>query len=145
MQGLLEEFWENQELVTRQNGYHEPHFRATCVMTQRDIASPTLLNVAATSVVRHWTSMTVEDEAFIQSGLGHAFGRRLGIFYAYDGVMGSQDPEWLQGALNILIRLLLRIGLAANVAKSKTMTCQLGAIRSGVLEEAFGWSSTGKG
>ena len=94
MQGLLEEFWENQELVTRQNGYHEPHFRATCVMTQRGIASPTLLNVAATSVVRHWTSMTVEDEVFIQRGLGHAFGRRLGISMH---MMGSWDHRTRSG------------------------------------------------
>ena len=33
----------------------------------------------------------------------------------------------------------------ANVSKSKTIACQPGAIRSGILEEAFGQKSTGKG
>ena len=30
-------------------------------------------------------------------------GRRLGIFYADNGVLGAWDSEWLQNALNVLI------------------------------------------
>ena len=36
--------------------------------------------------------------------------------------MISRDPECLQGALNVLIEMFRRIGLAANISKSKTMT-----------------------
>ena len=39
-------------------------------------------------------------------------------FYADVGLIGSRDPEWLQGALNVLIRLLRRVGKMPNVAKS---------------------------
>ena len=48
----------------------------------------------------------------------------LGLLYTDDGVVGSGGPEWLQGALNVLIGLLRRYRLVANFAKSKAMTCQ---------------------
>ena len=67
----------------------------------------------------------------------------LEVFNAYDGLLVSQEPEWLQGALNVLVRLFLRIGLPSNVAKLKAMMCQPGEIRSGISEETFGYRSTG--
>ena len=56
-------------------------------------------------------------------GMGHTVGRTLGIFYMNDGLLVSWDPEWLQGALNVLIGLFHKIVLVANFYKSKTMTC----------------------
>ena len=72
-------------------------------------------------------------------------GTELGFFCADDGLLGSWDPEWIQGAINVPIGIFWRIRLADNVAKSKKMKCQPVDIRSGILEEAFGRSSTGKG
>ena len=46
LRGILEEFWENQELVKRQGGYHGPLFRKTRGTTQGGLAFPTLFNVA---------------------------------------------------------------------------------------------------
>ena len=51
MWGLLEEFRKNQEVVTSQNVYHGPQFRATCGTTQGGIVPPKILNVAVDSVV----------------------------------------------------------------------------------------------
>ena len=85
--------------------------------------------------------MTVEDELVIQDGLGHVVGR----IYSDDGILSSRYPEWLHGTLNFLIRQFQRIGLAANVTNHKTIMCQPAVIRSGIPEEAFGRSSTGKG
>ena len=107
--------------------------------------SPTLLNVVVNSVVRHWILMAVEYKAVIQNGLGHAVGQILGVFYADDGLLVSRYPEWLQGALNGLIRMFCQIGLVANISKSKTMACHLGEIILGISEEVFGRRSTGKG
>ena len=59
-------------------------------------------------------------------------GHSLGVFYAYDGLLGYQDLEWLQGALNALIGLFRRIGLADNFSRSNTMTFHPVAIRSGM-------------
>ena len=145
MRALLEEFWENQEVVTSQNGYHGPKFRATHGATQGGIASPTIYNVAVNSVVRHWFLLTVEYEAVIHYGLGHAVGWILGIFYADDDLLVSREPEWIQGALNFPIGTFQQVGLAANVAKLKMMTCHPGEIRLGILEEAFGRSSAEEG
>ena len=69
----------------------------------------------------------------------------MGVFYEYDSLLGSREPEWIQGALNILIKMFWRIGLVANVAKLKTTMCQLGAIGPGMSEEIFYRSSTGEG
>ena len=65
----------------------------------------------------------------IYDRLGHAAVQSLGVLYAENGILGSRDPEWLQGYLNVLIGLFRRIGLMANAVKSKTMTCQPGAIQ----------------
>ena len=79
MRGLLDIFWKNQEVVTRQNIYHGPYFRATRSTTQGEVALQTLLNVAVNSVVCHWISLMVEDKAVIQDGLVKTLGQSLGV------------------------------------------------------------------
>ena len=112
----------------QKNGYHGPQSRDPRETTQWGLKFTTIFNLAVDSVVWHWLSMTLEDVTVIHDGLGHAVGQSLEVFYVDDGLIGSQDPEWLQGGLNVLIVPFLRIGLIDNVAKSKTMTCNLGAI-----------------
>ena len=70
-------------------------------------------------MVRNWLALMVEDHLVAQEGLGLAVGRCLGLFYADDIVVGSQYPEWLQGALNVLISLLKLYVLVANFVKYK--------------------------
>ena len=82
-------------------------------------------------------SLTVEDLSTNHEGLGMKVGQCMGIFYADDGMIGSRDTEWFQGAINVLIWLFRRIRFMANVAKSKTTTWQPGAIHTGMPEEAF--------
>ena len=72
------------------------------------------------------------DYVVIHGGLGHAVGQSFGVLYADNGILGLRYPEWLQGYLNVLIGLFRRIGLMANVAKSKRMTFQKGVIHSGM-------------
>ena len=145
IRGILDDFWLCQEVLTPQKGYHGPQFRDTRVTNQGRLASPTLFNLPVDGVVRHWLSMKVEDDAFIQDRLGHAVGWRLGVFYENYVTLGLLDPGCIQGGLNVLIGLFLWIGVMTNITKSKIMTCQPGTIRSGMLEEAFGWKSTRKG
>ena len=101
--------------------------------------------MVADNVFRNWLSMTVEDDAVIHNGLGNAVWRSLGVFYANRGIIVLRYLECLQGDLNVLTGMFLRIELMANAAKSKTMACQMGKIRSGMSEEAVGQISTGKG
>ena len=88
MRGILAEFWENQEVVTRQNGYHGHNFRATHSTTQGGIELPTLFKLAVDSVVCHWLFLTVEDGSVIEDGLVQTVGWRLGVFYAEYCLMG---------------------------------------------------------
>ena len=89
---MLEDLWSRHELVTQQNRYHSPQFRASRGIKKGDQTPPKLLNVALENVVRHWMSMAVEDDAFIHEGLGRAEGRSMGVFYMDDGIILSQDP-----------------------------------------------------
>ena len=123
MQVILEEFWARKEVVTQQNGYHVPQFRSACRTTQVVLPYPTLFNMSVDKVVSHWMSITVEYDAVIRNGLGHALGRRMGFFYVEDGRIGFCDPEWIHGDLNIITGQSCQIVLVDNVAKSKTMTC----------------------
>ena len=84
-------------------------------------------------------SMTVEYNTVFHDRMVHAVGWILGVFYVNYGLLWSRYLEWIQGALNVIIFLFLRIGLMANVAESKMMTCQPGTIQSRILEEAVGW------
>ena len=76
--------------------------------------------------------MTVEEQLVVHEGLGLAVGRCMVLFYADDRVVGSRDPERLQGEMNVLIVLFRRYGLVANYAKSKAIPCQLGILRFGM-------------
>ena len=69
----------------------------------------------------------------------------MGVFYADDGIILSRGPEWVQGVINVLIRLFRRFGLISNVEKSKTKTCQPGVICTGMSEEAFIFRIKGEG
>ena len=109
-------------MVTRQNGYRGPNFRSTRGTKQEGLTSPKLFNMAVESVVSNCLSPKVEDKAVIQDGLGHVIVRILGVSYEGDGLLGSRDPEGIQGELNVLIVLLLQIRLAANITKLNTTT-----------------------
>ena len=93
-------------------------------------------------MVRNWIVMTVEDQLVVHKGLGLAEWNCLGLFYKGNGFLGSQDPEWLQGEINVLIGLFRQYRLVVKVAKSKTMTCQTGTLRYGMLEGAVVWRCT---
>ena len=61
----------------------------------------------------------------------------MGLFYADDGIIISRDPEWILGAITVLIGLFGRVRLMVNVAKYKTIPCQSGSIPTEVSEEDF--------
>ena len=135
---ILETLWNHQEVVTRKSGYHSPNFKAARGTTQGGIISPTLFNVVVDNVVHTYLSIPVEDQTVAQEVLELNLGRWLVGFFAGDGMIGTKDSEWLQNALNVLIVVFRRYGLAANVAKSQTMMCQPIAPRLRMSEEAVG-------
>ena len=79
--------------------------------------------------------MKVEDHLVAHEGLGIVLGRDTGLFYEDSSVVGSRDPEWLQGALNMLIVLFRWYILLVNVENSKSTTFHTGTLRYGMPEE----------
>jgi hypothetical protein len=45
--------------------------------------------------------------------------REIVAFFVDDGLVGSRDPIWLQGALNVLVKLFESIGLRTNPNKKE--------------------------
>ena len=74
-----------------------------------------LFNVEGDSMALHWISLTVKYDSSTHDVLGVVVGNFMSLFYVDDGMIGSGDPEWLQGAINILIAIFRRVGLMANL------------------------------
>ncbi len=51
------------------------------------------------------------------------------IFYVDDGYIARKDAEFLQEALDILVEMFKRVGLATNTKKMQVMVCTPGRIR----------------
>ena len=88
---ILEVFWDQQEVVTHQNGYHVPHFKENWGTTQGGLISPTLFNLIVNNTVKNWLSMTVEYQLVAYKRLGLDVGRCMGLLYADNIVLGSRD------------------------------------------------------
>ena len=73
---------------------------------QGGLVSPTLFNVVVDNIIITWLATTVEDHREDHEGLGKSVGRCLGVFYAYYGMVGSQDADWIKQLMNVLVSLL---------------------------------------
>ena len=78
---LLAVLWDQQEVVTHQNGYHGPHFKSTWWKTEGRLIFPTLFNFIVNNVVRKLLAMTVEDQLIEYERLVIVVGRCLGLFH----------------------------------------------------------------
>ena len=79
-------------------------------MAQGDPLSPTIFNVVMDMVVRHQVTGVILD-AEEQGELRKEGRHQVALFYTYDGMVDSYDPQWLQGDFNTLAGLFDRVGL----------------------------------
>ena len=133
---LLRTYWDNQQLVARQAGYHGEPFSASRGVTQGDPLSPTIFNIVVDAVVRYWLSLVL-DGTESDDGLGRSVAEQLVLFYADDGLIGARNHEWLQMALSCLVGLFARAGLQTNTSKTKAMTCTPGYISDRLSSPAY--------
>ena len=56
-------------------------------------------------------------------------GELFAIFYVDDGYIALRDPDFLQKALDMLVKIFQRTGLEINTAKTQAMVCTPGKIR----------------
>ena len=67
-------------------------FKGNQGVTQGDPLPPTIFNVVVDAVVRHWLSVMVEG-AEERGKLGQEGMHHNDLFYAYDGMVASSDPQ----------------------------------------------------
>ena len=143
--GLLETFWYCHQVVPNQNGFRGPAFHAKKGTIQGGLVSLIMFNVVVENFIKTWLVMLVEYHRVDHDGMGETVGRCLLVFYADNGMDGSHESDWIHHATDIMVGLFRRYGLAANVSKSRIMTCQAGALRAGMSEEAMAFKCTGVG
>ena len=74
---LLVTFWFHQEVITRQNGYHGPKFKATRGTTQVEVIPLTLFNVLVDNLIWMCMAFTFKYQTVVLEGLGLNVGRFL--------------------------------------------------------------------
>ena len=117
---ILRQFWDNHQVVTKQATFFGKPFKATRGVTQGDIISPMLFNIAVDAVIRAWE----RDMKAWRIGHGKEGDGPLDMdceFYADDGKIGSTDAPSVQQATIIMVELFKSLGLKANAQKTKGM------------------------
>lgn len=109
---ILSNFWNQQLVVPRQNGFYGNPFRAERGVTQGDIISPMLFNIVVDFVVREWYHQM--RQAFPTADLS-------ATFYADDGRLDATSHLVAQAGLDKISDLFLLFGLTLNGEKTKTM------------------------
>ena len=94
---IMSVFWDHQEFVTRQNGYHSPHFKSTWWTTQGGIILPILFNFVVNILVSNWLALMVEYQLVAHKVLGFAVGRCMGLLYADNSVVGIAGSRVASG------------------------------------------------
>ena len=116
---VLQQFWGNHQVVTKQETFYGEPFKATRGVTQGDIISPMLFNIAVDAVIRAW-----ERDMKIWSRARGKSWEEVGLdceFYADDGKIGGFDATSVQQSVTVLEDLFGRLGLKANARKTKAM------------------------
>ena len=89
--GLLETFWDLQQVETRHNGFRVPAFPIKRSTTQGGLVSLTLFNVLVDNFIRTWLDMVEEYQRLSHERLGDIVGRCLVVFYANYGMVILRD------------------------------------------------------
>jgi len=87
-------------------------------------------------VVRYWLSEVLDDGSEYD-GHGRLVLERLTLFYVDDGLLASQNTEWLNMAIEVLVAAFERVGLKTNTTKMKAMTCVPAYISNRVGSPAY--------
>jgi hypothetical protein len=98
-------------------------------VTQGGGLSAKLFNIVVDAVVREWLRIMRELLDYLDRKLVAQIKELFAIFYVDNGYIASRDAEFLQEALNILVKTFKRVGLATNTKKTQAMVCMPGEIR----------------
>jgi hypothetical protein len=123
-------FWDAQQTVVIQSGYHSEPFYVERGVAQGDFPFPTIFNMVVDAIVRSWAAEVLEQEYVAICGGQDEWLKVALIFYAYDGVLTSYDAILAQTSSDYLVHLFFRVGLNANTKKSNSMVCLPGRVQN---------------
>jgi hypothetical protein len=129
-------------MVCHAGGNFGEPFNAGQGVTQGRPLSGLMFNICVNAVVMEWLWQVLRDDV-AQKGLGEAARDHPVAFFVDNGLVAARCSDWLQSSFPILINLFKRIGLQANAAKTKVMTCLPGKIRVAKTEEEYAAQQTG--
>jgi hypothetical protein len=122
-------------MICRAGGSFGKPFSTYRGVTQGRLLSSLMFNVCVDAVIREWLRWTMNEEA--AHGIFADASREIVVFFVDDGLVRLRDPVWLQGALDVLVKLFESIGLRTNPDKTKVMMCVPGNIWVVHTEEAY--------
>jgi hypothetical protein len=98
-------------------------------VTQGGPLSTKLFNVMVDAMVREWLQI-LRDKSVLEGGeLDKMMDALFAIFYVDDAYIATQDPVFLQRAIDGLVSTFERVGLKTNIRKTKAMICTSSKIR----------------
>ncbi len=98
--------------------YGKP-FQAGRGVTQGGPLSAKLFNILIDAVGREWMQELREWSALDDAKTEQLMATFFAIFYVVDAYLASQDPDFLQRGLDILVDLFACVGLKTNVQKTQ--------------------------
>ena len=64
---LLSKYWDLQQIVAQQSGFHVEPFKSGRGIVQGSILSPELFNIISDAVIRHWLSLVITDNGEVSA------------------------------------------------------------------------------
>jgi hypothetical protein len=125
---LIRNFWDMVLNICQVMGNYGQPFKAGCSVTQGGPLLAKFFNIIVDVVVHEWMRLMRETIGDAEGKLVKCIVGLFAVFYIDDGYIASCNAEFLQEALNILIKTLKHVGLAMNMKKTQAMICTPGRI-----------------
>jgi hypothetical protein len=96
------------------------------------------------AIAHEWFRQLGEEGNYEEAELEDLMSTFFAIFYIDDTYFASQDAEFLQRALDIVVGLFEWVGLQTNTKKTQTMICTPGRIRTQLPIDSYHWMQCGR-
>ncbi len=116
--------------------YGQP-FKASHGVTQGGPLSAKLFNIVLNVVVQEWIRLMCMTNNDAEGDLAKCIAGVFAVFYVNNGYIASRNTEFLQEALNILVKTFKHINLATNTKKTQAMICTPGKIRVQLPKDSY--------
>jgi hypothetical protein len=126
---LIRNFWDSVMNVCWAKGNYGCPFKAGCGVTQGGPLLANLFSIVVNAVVQEWMRLmrAMLDEA--EGDLAECIAGLFTVLYVNNGYIASHDVEFLQEALDILVKRFKCVSLAMNTKKTQAIICMPGKIQ----------------